>query len=116
MLLLVLQTDTASTLGSAEGTGKSASASQGLTAVTTTANNTSGSSIIHNSAATGSSAAELNSSSGAKSQTGPSMDRQSNSTTGGSVTATGKAANAASDSSEVSTAVAPGTVRLPKPS
>ncbi|DBB07438.1 TPA: hypothetical protein ACH3X3_008919 [Trebouxia sp. C0006] len=103
----------ASTAGLSNGTGRNASASQGLTAVTTTANSTANSDIIHNSAAAGSSAADLSSSSAAQSQTGSSKDRHSsNSSTGGDVSATGpgKAANVVSDSSEVSTTATPDKV------
>jgi len=93
------------------GTGRNASANQGLTAVTTTTNNTADSDIIHNSAASGSSAADLSSSSAAQSQAGSSKDRHSsNSSTGGDVSAMGKAANVVSDSSEASTTATPDKV------
>ena len=108
-----LEASAASTAGLSNGTGRNASASQGLTAVTTTANSTANSDIIHNSAAAGSSAADLSSSSAAQSQTGSSKDRHSsNSSTGGDVSATGpgKAANVVSDSSEVSTTATPDKV------
>ena len=99
-------------IGSAKGSGHNGSASQGLTAVTTTSNDTANSDVIHNSAAAGSSAADIDSSSAADSQTGAGIDglRSSGSKTGGDTSAKGKAANVASDSSEVSTAVAPGKV------
>ncbi|DBA74120.1 TPA: hypothetical protein ACH3X1_010925 [Trebouxia sp. C0004] len=98
----------ARTAGLSSGTGRNASANQGLTAVTTTTNKTANSNVIHNSAASGSSAADLSSSSAAQSQTGTSKDRQtSNSSTAGDVSAMGKAANVVSDSSEASTTATP---------